>query len=181
MFIKRMRALDHIIDRIVYIAMSAAAIITLIMALVTTYGVFRRYALSNPEPYSYEIGIFCLIASVCLSLAYIQRQDRNLRVDLLSSRFSPKAQGILLNIVVPVFAMTYLTVLVWRSWDNAFRSFQIGERTYSAWGPTVFPIKMLVPIGAGLLCIVLISQLVRGIYALRKPAAERELKALKEE
>jgi TRAP-type C4-dicarboxylate transport system permease small subunit len=179
LFYKAMQNLDRIIGQVVYYAMYIAGIITLLMAFVTTYGVFRRYALNSPEPYSYEIGIFCLISSVCLSLAYIQRQDRNLKVDLLSSRVSERWQGVLLNIVVPAIAMVYLFPLIWKSWQDGWHSLQIGERTYSAWGPAVGPIKMLVPFGAALLCMVLIAQLIRGFNALRKPS--RKLYALKKE
>jgi len=165
--LRMMQILDRILDRIVLYAMYIASVITLIMAFTTTYGVLRRYAFNDPEHYSYEIGIFCLISSVCLSLAYIQRKDRNLKVDLISNHYPPKFQGIFFNILVPTIALTYLVTLVWRSLDDAVHSFQIGERTYSAWGPPVFPIKILVPIGAALRCVVLISQLVRGFYALR--------------
>jgi TRAP-type C4-dicarboxylate transport system permease small subunit len=179
LFTKAMQTLDHVLERVVYYAMYVASSITLIMAFTTTFGVIKRYAFSSPEHYTYEIGIFCLISSVCLSLAYIQRQDRNLRVDLLSNRFAGKTQGALLNIIVPVIAMIYLVPLIWKSWQDAWHSLQIGERTYSAWAPPVGPIKLLVPIGAALLCVVLISQLVRGFNALRKPS--RDLYALKKE
>jgi TRAP-type C4-dicarboxylate transport system permease small subunit len=98
LFKKSVDKLDHFLERVVYYAIYVGGVITLAMAFVTTYGVFRRYALNNPEPYSYEIGIFCLICSVSLALPYIQRQGRNLRVDFISNRLSPKVQGALLNI-----------------------------------------------------------------------------------
>jgi TRAP-type C4-dicarboxylate transport system permease small subunit len=172
LFKQRMQTLDHIIDRVVYYAIYIAGIITLLMAILTTYGVVRRYALGDPEPYSYEIAIFCLISSVCLSLAYIQRKDRNLRVDMVSSHYSVKGHNIMLNIIVPLIALAYLITLVWQSSVDALYSLQVHERTYSAWGPIVYPIKTLVPIGGSLLCVVLISQLVRGIYNLTKQSPE---------
>jgi len=172
LFKKSVDSLDHFLDRVVYYAIFAGGIITLVMALVTTYGVFRRYALNSPEPYSYEISIFCLIASVSLAIPYIQRQGRNLRVDFISNRFSPQIQGVLLNILVPLIALFYLVLLVWKSWGDAWYSLSIGDRTYSAWGPPVGPMKLFVPIGAGLLCLVLIAQLIHGLLALRKRSRE---------
>jgi TRAP-type C4-dicarboxylate transport system permease small subunit len=163
-----MQTLDHILERIAYYAIFVAGIITLLMACATTYGVFVRYALHRPEHYTYEIGIFCLIFSVTLSLAYIQRQDRNIRVDFISNRFSPKVQGVLLNIIVPLIGLFYLGLLVWKSFGDAWYSLSIGDRTYSAWGPPVGPMKLFVPIGAGLLCLVLIAQLIHGLIALKR-------------
>ena len=152
--------------------MYVAGIITMLMALVTTFGVVMRYAFNSPEHYSYEIGIFCLISSVSLSLAYIQRKGRNLRVDFVSNYFPAKVQSALLNIFVPIVALFYLVLLVWKSWGDAWYSLSIGERTYSAWAPAVGPMKLLVPIGAGLLCIVLVSQLIHGIVALKKDSCK---------
>jgi len=138
------------------------------MALVTTFGVVMRYVFKNPEHFSYEIGILCLISSVALSLAYIQKQGRNLRVDFVSNFFPPKVQGALLNVFVPLIALFYLVLLTRESWEDAMYSLSISERTYSAWAPPVGPMKLLVPIGAGLLCIMLFAQLIHGLIDLKK-------------
>jgi TRAP-type C4-dicarboxylate transport system permease small subunit len=168
LFKKAMQTLDHILERVTYYAIFVAGIITLLMACATTYGVVMRYVFHRPEHYTYEIGIFCLISSVTLSLAYIQRQDRNIRVDFISNRFSPYSQGVLLNIIVPLIGLFYVGLLVWKSFGDAWYSLSIGDRTYSAWGPPVGPMKLFVPIGAGLLCLVLIAQLAHGLIALKK-------------
>jgi TRAP-type C4-dicarboxylate transport system permease small subunit len=168
LFKKALEKFDKILDRICYYAIYVAGVVTLGMALDTTYGVFRRYAINRPEHYSYEIAIFCLIASVCLSLAYIQRQGRNLRVDFVANRFSPIVQNTLLHIVVPLIALFYLVPLIWKSWGDAWYSLSIGQRTYSAWAPPMGPMKLFIPVGAALLCLVLIAELIHGLLALRK-------------
>ncbi len=170
-----MRTLYNISELIVKYAMYIAGFITLLMALVTTFGVVMRYAFKSPEHYSYEIGIFCLISGVALALPYIQRRGRNLRVDFVANRFPPKVQFALLNVVVPLVALAYLIPLVWRSWGDAMYSLGISERTYSAWAPPVGPMKLFVPIGAGLLCIVLIAQLVHAIVALKENNIEEKV------
>ena len=168
MFKKAIRTLDDIINRIANYSIYIAGVITLLMALVTTFGVVMRYAFNSPEHYSYEIGIFCLISSVCLALAYIQKQGRNLRVDFLANFFPRKVQFAVINVFVPFIALFYLVLLVRESWGDAMYSLSIAERTYSAWAPPVGPMKLLVPIGAGLLCIVLLAQLINGLVVLIK-------------
>ena len=165
---KAIRTLDNVVERVAHFSIYIAGIITLLMAFVTTFGVVMRYVFKSPEHFSYEIGILCLISSVSLALAYIQRQGRNLRVDFVSNFFPLKVRGALLNILVPLIALFYVGLLARESWEDAFYSLSIGERTYSAWAPPVGPMKLLVPIGAGLLCIVLISQLVHGLIDLKK-------------
>ena len=163
-----MRTLDNVIERVAYFSIYIAGVITLLMAFVTTYGVIMRYVFRNPEHYSYEIGILCLISSVCLSLAYIQRQGRNLRVDFVANFFPLKVQGIMLNIVVPLIALFYVVLFARESLGDALYSLSIGERTYTAWALPKGPMKLLIPIGAGLLGIVLVAQLIRGLVDLKK-------------
>ena len=168
MFKKAFETLDHILERVAYYAIYVAGMITLLMAIATTYGVVMRYVFHKPEHFTYEIGILCLISSVSLSLPYIQRQGRNLRADFVSNRFSPKVQSVLLNILVPLLALFYLVPLVWKSWADAWYSLSIGDRTYSAWGPPVGPMKLFVPIGVGLVCLVLIAELIHGLLDQKK-------------
>lgn len=170
---KAAQTLDSILERVVYYAIYVAGVITLLMAWVTTFGVVMRYAFRSPEHFSYEIGILCLISSVSLALGYIQRQGRNLRVDFVSNYFPLKVQDALLNIFVPLIALFYTILLTRESWGDALYSLSIGERTYSAWAPPVGPMKLMVPIGAGLLSIVLLFQLIRGLVNVIKKAEER--------
>jgi len=172
LFIKAFETLDHILERITYYAIYVAGMITFLMAISTTYGVVMRYVFNKPEHFTYEIGILCLISSVALSLPYIQRQARNLRCDFVSNRFSPKVQGALLNVLVPILALFYLVPLVWNSWADASYSLSIGDRTYSAWGPPVGPMKLFVPIGVGFVCLVLIAELIHGLITLKKNSCE---------
>ena len=142
------------------------------MAFMATYGVMRRYVLDNPEPYSYELSPMLLVIGIVLAIPYIQRVGRHLRVDILAGRFPEGVQTVLLNILVPLLALFYLGLMTWYSWADASHSLEIGEKTYTAWAPPMFPIKVWVPIGVGLLCLVLFAQLCRGIYLLKERIAK---------
>jgi len=52
---------------------------------------------------------------------------------------------------------------------------QIGETSQSAWEEPLWPTKMTVPVGAGLLCLVLLAQLSRGVASfIRRVRKTRE-------
>jgi TRAP-type C4-dicarboxylate transport system permease small subunit len=172
-FIKVFEKADRVLERISYYAIYIAGIITLLMACATTFGVVMRYIFRRPEHFTYEISIFCLISSVTLSLAYIQRHGRNLRADYFSNRLSPKGQNIMINIIIPLVALPYILPLIWKSIEAAVYSLSIGERTYSAWAPPVGPIKLMVPIGATLLSLILIAQIIQGIVNIIKNSYEK--------
>lgn len=167
-----MQTLDRLIGHVSYICVYISGIIAVIMCFLAFYGVFRRYALSRPEPYSYELSTIFLMVGIVLALPYIQRVGRHLRVDILANRFPETIQVILLNLVVPILALFYLVPMTWKSWDNAWYSLQVGERSFSAWAPPYFPIKVWIPIGIGLLCVVLFAHIIRGCYLLGKKGKE---------
>lgn len=165
---KEKKTLDRIIERASYYCLLLSGILILLMAFASSYGVVRRYAFHNPEPYSYEISIVFLLACVVLAIAHVQRLGQNLRVDFLASRLPKSVQAILLNIVGPILALFYVVILTWQSWEDAWYSMQIGELSMSIWRIPLFPVKLVVPIGAGLLCLVLLAQLYRGISFLKE-------------
>ena len=158
--------LDRTIERAGNIALLISGILIMIMAWLSTYGVTRRYALNDPEPYSYEISTIFLLACVVLAIAGVQRMGRHLRVDFVANHLPEGIQDILLNIVGPMLALFYVVILTWQGWDTAWYSLQIGETSQSAWEEPLWPTKIAVPIGAGLLCLVLIAQLSRGVASL---------------
>jgi len=166
LFKKFIQAVDRVIERAGYIALIFSGVLIFIMAWLSTYGVTRRYVLSNPESYSYELSTIFLVACVMLAIAGVQRLGRQIRVDFISIRLSESWQNILLNIIAPILALFYVVLLTWQSWDAAWYSMKIGEVSQSVWREPWWPTKMVVPVGVGLLCLVLIAQLCHGVTAL---------------
>jgi TRAP-type C4-dicarboxylate transport system permease small subunit len=166
LFKKVAQTLDRIIERVSYVFVYISGVMALLMACLATYGVIRRYAFNDPEKYSYEISIMFLLVGVVLALPYIQRVERNIRVDFIVNRLPAGAQVVMLEIVFPLLALFYIVPLTWKSWENSWYALQVGERSYSSWAPLVGPIKVMVPICAGLLCLVLLAQFCRGVNSL---------------
>jgi TRAP-type mannitol/chloroaromatic compound transport system permease small subunit len=166
LFKRWIQAIDRVIERAASIALITSGVMIFIMAWLSTYGVARRYMLNSPEPYSYELSTIFLVACVLLAIAGVQRLGRQLRVDFIAIRFSEGVQDALINILAPVLALFYVILLTWQSWDAAWYSMQVGEISQSAWREPWWPTKMVVPVGAGLLCLVLIAQLGHGVTSL---------------
>ena len=119
--IKRViQVLDHLIERASNIALLISGTLIVMMAFLSTYGVTRRYALHDPEPYSYEISTIFLLACVVFAVAGVQRLGRNLRVDFVANHLSENVQYILLNIVGPILALFYVVILTWQSWGDTW-------------------------------------------------------------
>lgn len=163
---KLLQVIDRIIGRVSDSALVISGVLILVMSVLSTYGVGRRYLLHSPEPYSYEFSTVLLLACVVFSVAGLQRHRRHLRVDFIANFLPPKVQDALVNVVTPVLALFYVVIITWQSWNNALYSLRIGETSQSSWEEPLFPIKFLVPIGMALLCLVLLAQLIRGLSPL---------------
>jgi len=137
------------------------------MGFVVTYGVIKRYVFADPSIYVYELSMMFMISGLVFAVAYVQREGRHLRVDFLSSRMSQATQDIILNLVVPIAGLFYCIVLTWKGWTSAMYSLQIGETSQSIWGEPLFPVRVSIPVGYGLICLVLVSQICRSIAALK--------------
>ncbi len=165
---KKARSVEHILDRVCRVCLAISGVAIFMIMLTTSYGVFRRYALNAPEPYSYEIGVILFLICIILAIPLVQKDKRNIRVDFLANRFSKIVQFFLTNIFVPVSALFYVVLITWQGGENAVYSFQIHETSQSVWREQLWPIKIVIPVGLGLLCLVLISQLILGIIAFKR-------------
>lgn len=145
-----------------------AGIMILLMAFASTYGVTRRYLIKNPEPYSYEISMMLLLWCFVLAVAAVQHQQRHLRGDFILNRLPESVRFFVNGILSPVLAVLCGVVLAWKGWEAAMFSFEIGERSISAWAEPLFPVKILIPIGYGVLVLVSVTQVFLGTASLVK-------------
>jgi len=149
------------LDRVVHFFWYFAGALITLMAFVTGYGVFTRYVLRNPDPYTYEIDSILMLACVIFAIAYTQKLGRHLRIDLLDRSLPDTLRLILLNVIGPAIGFIFCAVLTWKTWVTAWSVLQTGEVTRGTWVIPTFPIRIIIPIGTALLCLVLLAQILR--------------------
>lgn len=163
---KLAQVIDRILERVSNSGLIFSGVLILLMAFLSTYGVTRRYVLNNPESYSYELSIIFLVGCCVLSIAAIQWKRLHLRVDFVANSLPKNFQIILSDILLPLMGLFYIGIMTWQSWVNLLYSISVGEKSQTTWAEPYWPTKLMVTIGAGLLCLVLISQLIRGVTSL---------------
>jgi TRAP-type C4-dicarboxylate transport system permease small subunit len=154
---------NYIIDRLSRFLLVISGVMIVLMVFTSTYGVVRRYFLHSPEPYSYEISTMFLLWSFVLAVAAVERYDRNIRVDFVSNRVSDRTRHFILNIVAPVAGLFVCSMFAWQGITAAMYSLKIGAVTMTSWKVPLFPIKIVIPVGYVMLCLVLIAKLYFGI------------------
>jgi TRAP-type C4-dicarboxylate transport system permease small subunit len=157
---------DYIIDRLSRFLLIISGVMIVLMVFTSTYGVARRYFFNSPEPYSYEISTMFLLWSFVLAVAAVERYDRNIRVDFVSSRIPARARHLILNIAAPIAGLFVCFMFSWQGFEAALYSLKIGAVTMTAWKVPLFPIKVFIPVGYAVLCLVLVAKLYSGIVML---------------
>ena len=168
MWTKIFHKLDYLIDRISHFLLILSGILVLLMAWVVTYGVIKRYAFHAPDPYTYELSTMFLLFCGVLAVAAVERMDRHVRNDILAIRFPEGVRLVLLRILFPFLALLFVVLLTWKSFGNALYALRIGQVSASPWAVPLAPIKFVIPVGYGLLSLVLIGKMCQGISQLRQ-------------
>ena len=165
MFGRLARKLDAWIGCISQHLLLLCGILILLMAIAQTYGVVMRKILHSPDPGAYELSMLFLLFSGVLAFAGVEKLDKNVKNDLLASRFPPWLSAIVVNTLFPLLALVFCAVLTWKSLDNALYALKIGQVTQSPWALPMAPIKLVIPFGYTLLCLVLAGKIIHGAAA----------------
>ena len=159
---------DRVIERVSNAFTVLSGVLIVLMAFLASYGVIRRYVFESPEPYSYELSMMFLLWTFVLALAYLEKLDSHLRVDFFVILLPIKIRTFLLNVIGPLAGFIFCAVLTREGWTVAMYSLESGEKSMSIWAVPLFPVKIVIPIGYGLLCIVLLLKIIQGILKIRE-------------
>lgn len=146
----------------------AAGAILLVMVLVTTQIVARK--LGTAIPGIYESAELLMVAIVFLGLAYTQSQHGHVRMELLVTRLSPRWRNTL-EVLTLLLSLGLFVIITYKSWGNAYQSWQMKDVTMGLIDWPVWPSKILVPIGSGLLSVRFMVHLVRLVVPQQPQAA----------
>jgi TRAP-type mannitol/chloroaromatic compound transport system permease small subunit len=141
-----------------------------ISVFVYYYEVIARFAFNSPTNWVHESMFLMYGMQYMLAGAYAYREDQHVRVDVIYTKFSPRGKA-LADIVTSVFFFIFIGVMFWTSWRFAADSIGNNEHSFTEWGVQYWPIKVMMPIGAGLLLLQGVSKLIKDIVFLRSGRA----------
>lgn len=154
---------DYGLQKLTMLFLVLAGLMTVFMIFVTTYGVVMRYFFRRPEPVSYELATILLIWGFLYAISYVELRGEQIRADIFVSLMPAGMVKFLHGVVAPSLALIYCFVLAWKGWTNAMYSLEIGERSMSVWQEPLFPVKIMIPICYGLLTLIVLRNLFKGI------------------
>ena len=139
--------------------------LVLLMFVLVVYEVFRRYFLNSPTVWANELTQMAFGAYVILSGGHVLRWRGHVNVDILYSRLSIRKKALLDIITFFVFLLFVGMMLVYGG-SLALDSLRRFEHSQSAWNPPIYPVKLLMPLGAFLLLLQGVAKLIRDVLTL---------------
>jgi TRAP-type C4-dicarboxylate transport system permease small subunit len=151
----------HVINNALrYICMS----LLFFMMVLGTCDVMGRYLFNKPILGTFEIFEILLPAIVLLGLGYTQGKNAHVRMEIFVSRLSFRKQTVL-NLITNGCALFISVLILWRGWVLAIGYWRMGRTIPTIEVPMFLP-QLLVPLGALILTLVLIVQMVQYIIQL---------------
>jgi TRAP-type mannitol/chloroaromatic compound transport system permease small subunit len=155
-------AIDAVNERFGYIA----NYFVLFAALISAGNAGSRYLFSESSNGWLEIQWYMFAGMVLLGAPYTLKMNEHVRVDLVYGMVSERTR-IWIDIVGGfLFLLPICIILVHFTWPWFVDSWNINEQSSNAGGLIRWPVKLLMPIGFGLMAIQGVSELIKRIAAL---------------
>ena len=139
-----------------------------ILTLGTCYEVFVRYVLNNPTSWAFDMSYLMYGAVFFMAGAYTLSRGGHVRADMYFRRWRPRVQATVELVLYVVFFFPGVLALVYAGWGYGYSSARILEVSVnSPAGVPIWPLKMMIPFGAGLLALQGFAEVLRCVQCLK--------------
>jgi TRAP-type mannitol/chloroaromatic compound transport system permease small subunit len=143
----------------------------MILTFGTSYEVFVRYVLNEPTSWAFDFSYLMYGAMFYMAGAYTLSRGGHVRADMFYRLWRARTQATVELVLYIVFFFPGVTALVISGWPYGFDSMKIREVSVnSPAGVPIWPLKMLIPFGAGLLVLQGVAEVLRCVICLREGA-----------
>lgn len=159
--------LSRAIDAVNLVFGRIAEWLVLLAALISAGNATSRYLFSISSNAWLEIQWYMFGGMVLLGAAHTLKLNEHVRVDLVYANVSRRTQLWIDFFGLICFLMPAMLVLTWISWPVFLDSFLQKENSSNAGGLIRWPVKLLLPVGFGLIALQGISEIIKRWAALR--------------
>jgi len=175
------RAIDALTERVGRLVYWLVLIVVLISAANATVRKLFDYS-SNAY---LEIQWYLFSVIFLFGAGYTLLRNEHVRIDIIQGRLSPRAQNWIDVLGIVLFLMPMSLIIMWLSWPLFLDALARHEVSTNAGGLTIWPARLMIPVGFALLIIQAVSELIKRIAFLRglirDPLEKRHERSAEEE
>ena len=134
------------------------------------YEVIVRFVFNSPTNWLHESMFLMYGMQYILAGAYAYKVDQHVRVDVFYTKFSPRGKAIA-DIITSVFFFIFVGTLLVTSYKFAADAIGNDEHSFTEWAVQYWPVKLMMPIGAGLLLLQGVAKLIKDIVLVARGRA----------
>ena len=157
-----MRGFCRVIDWINEQGGKLISFLILILVVVVLYEICARYLFNRPTIWAQEISQMIYGAYVILLGGYVLRRGGHVNVEILYGKFSPRTRAII-DLFTWLLFFFFCGLLLIKGWEMAWDSFKVRETEPTTFAPPVYPIKMMIPLGALLILLQGLARFLRSL------------------
>jgi len=129
--------------------------------------VTARYVFNHSFGVSEEFSSYLLVVAIFIGLAFIANEDSHIRVQVIVSRLPPRIYGWLRAFTFLLFLLLSI-ILTKVSWDFVLKNYAYGTKAMYLTQTSLWIPILAIPVGFGLLCLILMVRFLRSIDKLHE-------------
>ncbi|MCB1448247.1 MAG: TRAP transporter small permease subunit [Rhizobiaceae bacterium] len=124
-----------------------------------------------PANWTLESAQFAMAAYFMLGGAFAMQTGDHVRMDLFYSSWSLRRRAAM-DVLTAVALITYLAFMLYGGLSSTTYAIQYGEKSFTAWAPYMWPIKVTMTFGILLMLLQSVANLIKDVAQVRgKPIA----------
>jgi TRAP-type mannitol/chloroaromatic compound transport system permease small subunit len=156
------RAIDALTERIGQLVIW----LVLVATLVSAGNALARWALGASSNAWLEIQWYLFGAVFLLAAGYTLKHNGHVRIDIFYGRLGPKGQAVIDLIGGLFFLLPMAGLLAWLAWPMFMDAWTTHEMSPDSGGLLRWPVKLLLPVGFGLLALQGVAEIIKRIGVL---------------
>lgn len=161
-----MRLIETILEKLAFGVLLIGGIGMLMSMFLGVADVVGTEAFGQPVPGAKEVTESTMVLIVFGALTYAQIRRAHIRVELLYTRMRPRVRAAM-DFTAHGFALIFFSLLCWQAVNEAIFSYQFDESTDGLIRFPLYPARITLALGAGLVCIQLILDMAHDLLRVR--------------
>ena len=133
------------------------------LLFIVLYDVPMRYVFNAPTVWGFEATAFAYGLHYMLGLSFMEHAEGHVRVDIVTSRFSPKTQAVIMILGYLLIFMPVYVLMTWGAIKFAHTATITNELNSTSWAPRIWPFKIFMALSFLLLVVQGLSTMLKNL------------------